>query len=51
MEICRRVLPNGADSEVVFTLFRLPEMTDEKFAEDFGLVERDLRVLKQLLEG
>ncbi len=45
-----RVLPNGSGSEVVFTLFRSPEMTPEKFSEDIGLVQRDLQTLKRVLE-
>lgn len=45
-----RVIENGSGSEVVLTLFRLPDMSDEKFAEDAGLVERDLRTLKVVLE-
>jgi len=34
-----RVLPNGAGSEVTFTLFQLPEMSDQTFSEDAGMVE------------
>ena len=45
-----RVLSNGSGSEVIFTLFRLPDMSDEKYAEDMQLVERDLRGLKDILE-
>ena len=45
-----RVLPNGSGSEVVFTLFRQPSMTLEKFREDIGLVEQDLQTLKTVLE-
>jgi hypothetical protein len=45
-----RVLANGSGSEVIFTLFRLPDMSDEQYAEDMRLVERDLRALKDLLE-
>lgn len=45
-----RVLSNGSGSEVIFTLFRLSEMSDEKYAEDIGLVEQDLRTLKKMLE-
>lgn len=45
-----RVIANGSGSEVLFTLFRLPDMTDEKFAEDRKLVEQDLGTLKNLLE-
>jgi hypothetical protein len=46
-----RVVANGTGSEVSFTLFRLPGMTAEKFAEDARLVERDLGALKTLLES
>jgi hypothetical protein len=35
---------------VIFALFQLPGMSDEKYAEDARLVERDLQTLKQLLE-
>jgi pimeloyl-ACP methyl ester carboxylesterase len=45
-----RVLSNGAGSEVLFTLFRLPGVSDERYAEDARMVERDLRTLKDLLE-
>lgn len=45
-----RVLRNGSGSEVIFTIMRSPDMTDEKFAEDIGLVERDLRILRSVLE-
>jgi carbon monoxide dehydrogenase subunit G len=45
-----RVLPNGSGSEVIFTIVRSPDMSDDKFAEDIGLVERDLRTLKNVLE-
>jgi hypothetical protein len=46
-----RVIANGTGSEVLFTLFRLPGMTDEAFARDAEWVERDLRALTALLEG
>lgn len=45
-----RVFANGSGSEVIFTLFRLPDMSDEQYVEDMRLVERDLRALKDLLE-
>lgn len=45
-----RVVPNGSGSEVIFTLFRMPEMSDKQFAEDAGLVEQDLKTLKSFLE-
>jgi hypothetical protein len=46
-----RVISNGTGSEVLFTLFRLPDMSDEKFAEDAEWVKRDLDALKNLLEA
>ncbi|MGH7805523.1 MAG: hypothetical protein ACREQJ_14340 [Candidatus Binatia bacterium] len=45
-----RVIPNGAGSEVTFTLLRQPGTTAEKFAEDAKWVEKDLGILKRLLE-
>jgi len=45
-----RVVPNGRGSEIIFTLFRQPDMSDEKFSEDAKWVEKDLRILKDLLE-
>jgi len=46
-----RVVPNGGGSEVTFILFRQPDMSDEKFAEDSAGVQKDLRILKALLEN
>ena len=46
-----RVIANGKGSEILFTLFRLPGMSDEKFAEDAEWVMRDLTALKKLLEA
>lgn len=45
-----RVVPNGPGSEVLFTLFQRPEMTDEQYAQDMQLVEQDLAALKRVLE-
>lgn len=45
-----RVVPNGSGSEVIFTLFKTPDMSDKQFAEDVGLVGRDLETLKSVLE-
>jgi hypothetical protein len=45
-----RVIANGEGSEIFFTLIRQPDMTDEKFAEDARWVEKDLKILKALLE-
>jgi hypothetical protein len=46
-----RVVRNGTGSEVMVTVFRLPGMSAEKFAEDVTLVQRDLDTLKSVLEG
>ncbi len=45
-----RVISNGSGSEVLFTLFQLPGVSDDRFAEDAGMVERDLQTLKRILE-
>jgi hypothetical protein len=46
-----RVLPDGAGSEVVFTVRRRPGMTDEQWAADTAAVSADLATLKRVLEG
>jgi hypothetical protein len=46
-----RVVPNGEGCELLFTLFRPPEMTEEKFKQDAVWVLRDLMKLKSLLEA
>ena len=46
-----RAIANGDGCEIVFTLFRLPTITDQKFAADSAWVERDLQALKSLLEA
>ena len=46
-----RVIPDGDACEVVFTLRRLPGMTDEEFARDAGAVAADLTRLKRVLES
>lgn len=46
-----RVMANGSGSEVALTLFRLPGMSDEKFAADADWVRRDLGTLKTLIEA
>lgn len=45
-----RVVPRGAGSEILFTLFRSPGMTDHEAARDRRWVERDLKALKRVLE-
>jgi Polyketide cyclase / dehydrase and lipid transport len=46
-----RVVPDGDGSEVVFTVRRPLDMSDEDFARDAGLVQADLTRLKQVLEA
>ena len=46
-----RVVPNGGGSEVFFTLFRQPGMTDAQYAADRALVRQDLDSLKRVMEG
>jgi hypothetical protein len=46
-----RVIANGNGCELIFTLFRLPHMTDEKFSADAEWVMRDLTTLKNLIEA
>jgi hypothetical protein len=45
-----RVLPKGRRCELELTLFRQPNMTDERFAADTEWVMRDLLAAKRLLE-
>ena len=44
-----RVFPNNDGSELIFTLYRRPDMSDKMFAEDVKAVTRDLEKLKTLL--
>jgi hypothetical protein len=46
-----RVIANGAGSEVLFTLFQTPGMSDDAFERDAKQVEQDLAALKAVLEG
>ena len=45
-----RVVGNGQGCEVILTLFRQPDMDDERFSADIKLVNRDLKALKRLVE-
>ena len=45
-----RVIPRGRGSEVVFTQFQGPGMTDEMFEKSIHAVGHELRVLKGILE-
>jgi hypothetical protein len=44
-----RIVANVEGAEVLFTLFRQPGMSDEKFAADAEWVARDLLALKALI--
>jgi hypothetical protein len=46
-----RVVAAGERCELVLTLFRRPDMSDEKFAADAEWVMRDLQAAKRLLEN
>lgn len=45
-----RVTPNGDGAEVVFTVLRLPGMTEADHERDAAAVMADLKMLKRLLE-
>ena len=45
-----RVVQNGEGAEVILTLYRQPGMDDERFAGDIKLINRDLKLLKALVE-
>jgi len=46
-----RVFPNNDGSELIFTLYQRPDMSEQMFAEDAGAVTKDLENLKALIEG
>ena len=46
-----RVISDGDQCEVVFTLRQRPEMTDEDFERDADAVGKDLATLKSLVEA
>ena len=46
-----RVIANGNGCDLVLTVFRRPEMSDEKFAADTEWVLRDLHAAKRILEA
>jgi hypothetical protein len=45
-----RVIPNGAGSEVLFTLIQLSGISDEQFKVDLDTVRADLNKLRTVLE-
>lgn len=45
-----RVVKNSAGSEVIFTIFHRPSMSQDEFDKDSELVKKDLMKLKSFLE-
>ena len=45
-----RLIANGGGCELVFTLFREPGITDERYDSDTEFVQRDLNRLKEVME-
>lgn len=45
-----RMVANGDETEVELVLFRLPEMSEEDFERDAGMVRKDLASLKRVLQ-
>lgn len=45
-----RVIKNANGCEVIFTLFRSPQMSDEMFNKDAETIKKDLLKLKSVLE-
>jgi hypothetical protein len=45
-----RVVPNGAGSTVIFTLMRQPGVSRQEFDRDAQTVQKDLEMLKTILE-
>lgn len=46
-----RVFPNNDGSELIFTLYRRSDVSDQEFAQDANSAEKDLAKLKTLLEN
>ena len=46
-----RVIPNGAGSEIHFTVFRAEDTPEADFKRDVGLVRADLERLAAIVEG
>jgi hypothetical protein len=44
------LIANGSGCELLFTLFREPDITDERYNADTDFVQRDLNRLKEVLE-
>lgn len=46
-----RVVPNAEGSEFIFTLFQPENLSEEEYLQEVALVEQELQLLKQILEG
>jgi len=46
-----RIVKNGNGSEVIFTLYRLPDTSETSFEKDTAMVQADLQKLKLILEN
>lgn len=46
-----RVVKNGGGSELIFTLYRQPQMDDAAFEADAQMIRQDLAKIKSLLES
>lgn len=51
IQVPMRVIPGDRGCEVVFTVRRLPGMSEQDLARDAGLVASDLATLKAVLEA
>jgi hypothetical protein len=45
-----RLIANATGCELLFTLYREPNLSDAQFASDAAYVQRDLNRLKSVLE-
>ena len=45
-----RVIANGKGSEILFTVFQQPGMSDEAYQNDIAMVRQDLENLKRVME-
>ena len=46
-----RVIKNGKGCELIFTLFWMPNRTEEEFNQDAKAVESDLKTVKKIMES
>lgn len=46
-----RVVPNGAGSEFILTLFQPDDLSEEQYQDEVALIEQELQYLREILEG